>query len=388
MKRLSPSLFFLFLFAMLAVPVSKLCATPNHNQTSKTIQATFSVNIELERLAGMFNPATDSVSVRGTFNNWQNTWMHPRSDNPDIYTTTIGIDAVVGDTIEFKFFIPPTFWEFDYHYPYHLNRYIAVTQEICDSGFVDYSAVGFNWWGSVLGNDCTVLFICNTNGAKIKGMPEGTAFKTLHIFGNNSPLKMPQSDWANSDSTFGIQMYDDGTHGDITASDKIFTNQFTFQKYTSSVIEYWYSANWGLPENGGSNNNEETNEMNRRIYVLNGVSNDAVEDTFGITRSKYLTDVNNPATSLPTSFTLEQNYPNPFNPSTNIEYSVVETQHVILKVYDILGNEVATLVNDIQSPGDYKVSFNSDRNHLSSGIYFYQLRAGDFVQTKKMILLR
>lgn len=96
--------------------------------------------------------------------------------------------------------------------------------------------------------------------------------------------------------------------------------------------------------------------------------------------------------TLPTSFSLEQNYPNPFNPETNIEYSVINNQFVSLKVYDILGNYVATLVNEVQPAGIYHITFNPQQttNHqpLTSGVYFYQLRVGEFVQTRKMVLLR
>ncbi len=96
---------------------------------------------------------------------------------------------------------------------------------------------------------------------------------------------------------------------------------------------------------------------------------------------------------LPAKFSLGQNYPNPFNPTTTIKYSIpvvapspVEGQHVQLKIYDILGNEVTTLVNANQSPGAYEVDFNAAA--FSSGVYFYTIRAGKFTQTKKMILLR
>jgi hypothetical protein len=90
-------------------------------------------------------------------------------------------------------------------------------------------------------------------------------------------------------------------------------------------------------------------------------------------------------------FCLEQNYPNPFNPATSIQYSVDSRQHVSLKVFDVLGNEVATLVNEEKQPGTYEVEFSSltIRNyHLTSGIYFYQLRAGSFVQTNKMLMIK
>lgn len=91
------------------------------------------------------------------------------------------------------------------------------------------------------------------------------------------------------------------------------------------------------------------------------------------------------------SFMLYQNYPNPFNPTTNIGFRIADFGFVSLKVYDILGNEIATLINDELSPGEYEVEFDVGTSRdlsLSSGIYFYTLRAGDFVQTKKMILIR
>ncbi len=85
-------------------------------------------------------------------------------------------------------------------------------------------------------------------------------------------------------------------------------------------------------------------------------------------------------------FELFQNYPNPFNPTTIIKYHILELNYVTIKVYDVLGNEVETLVNDKKSAGSYDVGF--DGTNLTSGIYFYQLRSGDYTETKKMILLR
>ncbi len=89
---------------------------------------------------------------------------------------------------------------------------------------------------------------------------------------------------------------------------------------------------------------------------------------------------------LPKEFSLSQNYPNPFNPNTSIQYVIGSRQFVTLKVYDVLGNEVARLVNEDRSAGSYKINF--DASNLSSGIYFYQLKTGKFIETKKMIYLR
>ena len=85
-------------------------------------------------------------------------------------------------------------------------------------------------------------------------------------------------------------------------------------------------------------------------------------------------------------FALDQNYPNPFNPSTKINYSIKEKSNVELKIFDLLGSEIATLVNEEKSPGNYEVSF--DASFLSSGVYLYTIKAGSFVQTRKMLLMK
>jgi len=88
----------------------------------------------------------------------------------------------------------------------------------------------------------------------------------------------------------------------------------------------------------------------------------------------------------PKDFLLQQNYPNPFNPNTIISYQLPVTGNVTLKVYDLLGKEVATLVNEEKPSGHYEINF--DASNLASGIYYYQLRAGEFVETKKMTLIK
>jgi len=89
---------------------------------------------------------------------------------------------------------------------------------------------------------------------------------------------------------------------------------------------------------------------------------------------------------IPTEFALRQNYPNPFNPSTTITYHLPKTANVELKVYDVLGNEIATLVDEEQPVGIYNVQFTM--NNFCSGVYFYKLTAGDYISTKKMILIK
>jgi hypothetical protein len=90
--------------------------------------------------------------------------------------------------------------------------------------------------------------------------------------------------------------------------------------------------------------------------------------------------------SHPSKYKLDQNYPNPFNPTTRIRFSISELSFVKLKVYDIVGNEIETLVNQEKPAGSYEVQFSAV--DLPSGIYFYRLITGNFVETKKMTLLK
>lgn len=86
------------------------------------------------------------------------------------------------------------------------------------------------------------------------------------------------------------------------------------------------------------------------------------------------------------TFSLSQNYPNPFNPLTRISWQTSDGVYQTLKVYDMLGNEITTLVNEYRPAGSYNVEFNA--NNLSSGVYFYKLVAGNYTETKKMMLMK
>jgi len=106
--------------------------------------------------------------------------------------------------------------------------------------------------------------------------------------------------------------------------------------------------------------------------------------------------VHNNSSGIPESFALYQNFPNPFNPTTTIRYEIPKLSFVTLRVYDLLGNEMTTLVSAEKPAGYYEIEFSAtsrsasggDALNLPSGIYFYKLQAGSFVETKKMVLLK
>jgi hypothetical protein len=142
----------------------------------------------------------------------------------------------------------------------------------------------------------------------------------------------------------------------------------------------WQDFNDGLPD--------AVQGMDLNITYTNNVIRVMTHGNGGYER-KLLSQIPTGLEQAPivaSSFKLEQNYPNPFNPSTTISWQLQVDAFVSLKVYDVLGNEVASLVNEEKPAGIYEVEF--DASTLSSGTYFYRLEAGSFVQTRKMILLK
>ncbi len=99
-------------------------------------------------------------------------------------------------------------------------------------------------------------------------------------------------------------------------------------------------------------------------------------------------DAGREKTEAPLRFKLEQNYPNPFNPTTKISYQIPVASHVTLKVYNLLGREVATLVDEYMNAGTYSIEFGVRSVEVASGLYFYQIKSGSFIQTKKMLVLK
>ena len=142
---------------------------------------------------------------------------------------------------------------------------------------------------------------------------------------------------------------------------------------TLFLIENWDGANW---VNANYSDYYDFTDAFGNNYSFSGVK---VEIYY-----KIITNVEEENISF--AYTLRQNYPNPFNPSTIISYSIPQSGLVQLKVYDLLGREVADLVSEEQSVGNYKIEFNA--TNLTSGVYFYRLQSSSFVQTKKLILLR
>ena len=189
-----------------------------------------------------------------------------------------------------------------------------------------------------------------------------------------------------------IQNIYKSTNGGLTW-DSIFTS-------TDAVTEFYCASNdnffvavrsegiYRTTDSGENWENLNSGLINYFNYGINEDNNGYLfVSTFGDGVFKSLTSISGIEDEKQfIDFNLSQNYPNPFNPSTTIKYSIPNAGNISLKVYDVLGKEIATLVNEEKSSGNYEVEFNA--SNLTSGIYFYQLKAGNFIETKKMILLR
>jgi len=180
---------------------------------------------------------------------------------------------------------------------------------------------------------------------------------------------------------------DDGDNGDETADDDIWTIRITVPAGTNAgAFEYKFAAMYPGADtvNGGSTplDNEGGFGQNHQILLVDGpdIEHFLRFGNFTTTSVDRIDDL------IPDNYTLSQNYPNPFNPSTKITFSITNTEHVVLKIFNVLGQQVDVLLDNEFEFGTYEVEFDASR--LSSGIYFYTLEAGNFTATKKMMLMK
>jgi hypothetical protein len=235
---------------------------------------------------------------------------------------------------------------------------------------------------------------------------------TFHVYPSTADSVMKWGVWINGPATdgwttWGIdlqnlttkKMYDDGTNGDVLAGDSIFTRRIlaspdSTASGTKAFVgqTYKFGIRGGDNEGGrggfGNNHNENIVDAESTFTISTdfGSINPAFYDAWDYDLHKPKRPTSVFEAGQPVTYELAQNYPNPFNPTTKIEYAIPAQSKVELKVYNVIGQEVATLVNEIQAAGVHHVKFNA--LSLASGVYFYRLSAGDFVSVKKMVLLK
>ena len=190
------------------------------------------------------------------------------------------------------------------------------------------------------------------------------------------------------------KMYDDGTHGDAVANDTIYAVKHTFGTDDFIGNEFKFGIGGGDNEGGkggfGNNHIENIDDAQTTFILASdfGSINPKFYNTwdFNLHKGKTATAVEDNWNGVPLVYTLDQNYPNPFNPSTTIRFTLGTEEIVTLKIFNMLGQEVTTLLHEKLGAGNHIVRFDAAK--LTSGVYFYQINAGKFVETKKMLMLK
>ena len=220
----------------------------------------------------------------------------------------------------------------------------------------------------------------------------GVAINGPATGGPNGPLA---NDWAPWDShitadSSARKLWDNATHGDVKNNDTLYTVNFNYTTKNKKGVVFKLGVRGGDNESGFG--------LNHLTNIDDSTPFDTILVQWGSQNTGFYTawnyDTHKPAilggvVTLPgvaRVYALEQNYPNPFNPSTKIEFSIPVQSEVRLTVYNILGQEVATLVNGTLKAGKQAVTFDGTR--LASGVYIYRMTAGQFVSTKKMMFLK
>ncbi|MCF6268734.1 MAG: T9SS type A sorting domain-containing protein [Melioribacteraceae bacterium] len=355
-----------------------------------TIAISFQCNMELEIAAARFNPATDTLSARGSFNGWSDvTMLSPSATNPNIYEGAAQYETFDGDVIYYKFaYTTPSGTNWETNPPESDNYEHTVNATDISNGFTVVPLRGYNnaTLETVVNQESVIRFVVDMNGAKDANGVDFPSIDNVAIAGANPPLAWPGGGWPDDDPNV-IFLFDDGTNGDDVAGDKIFSKEITFPIYSPLTIQYKYGANWGLSSNNGINDNEAGVGADHFLTLFPSFWYGDAVDVFGVMGEKDIVNgVEQLGSEIPARYELGQNYPNPFNPSTVINFSIPESGLVTLKVFNILGQEVVELVNDVKSAGTYEVSF--DASGLTTGMYVYKIQSGNYTATKKMMLIK
>ncbi len=228
-----------------------------------------------------------------------------------------------------------------------------------------------------------------TNGGKDwKAIKASLAFSSIRVFPNDRIMSWKKDElrittngglsWTTTKPPFTTSCLD------FWLDEKNSSNIWALSSGNSNGL--WYS------KNGGTNFTFVANGGYRKMGIVNNKTGYVFGDNgnFLVTNNiqYYTTGLNDNGNTTPTNYSLDQNYPNPFNPSTRISYEIPKAGIVAIKVYDQLGREISTLVNEFKQAGKYEEQFSVNNFKLSSGIYFYSLKSGGFFQTKKMIYLK
>jgi hypothetical protein len=383
----------------------------NPNVPTGTGKINFTLDMRVMIKSGIFNPAKDSVIISGGFNGWttndptQILTQNPINDSSYFISHTFTTEPF--GTKPFKYVVLKrnavgidTIWKDGYERPIFWgggNRLTLFKGESSRDTSDFYDNVHPDWFIPT-GTNLKVKFTVDMNPAMDpvkQAIPFDPAKDTLYWLSEEPAFARSQEWYRPTDGHMKIlKMTPNGANiysGTLNVKDPSF-NAFEYRyewqkgsdgtwvtepagfdanayrvRYAGQDVASHFPKNpWTIPTDTWTNNNVKTDfDKNPYDAYITGIKTENLN---------------------PVTYSLSQNYPNPFNPSTTIKFTIQKPGLVILKIFNLLGQEVATLVNEQMKPGSYSYNFNASR--LSSGVYFYNINAGSFNLTKKMLLLK
>ncbi len=259
------------------------------------------------------------------------------------------------------------------------------------SGLITVKGINFVFnIGDILSGDSVVNFVTTTDTNQFQTAEErNEAMRTVDFELNSSSslrfsnlyyvLNPELADSLSEDEavSFRLELVNSAAEETVGVFDEITYNRNNLEKYENIS----YEINCSDIQQGSYYLRLVSEVSGEAEYNLGLIQNDVSE----IAKKNYV-NASYYGDKVPSTYEISQNYPNPFNPATTINYQLPQTGFVTLKIYDILGKEVATLVNEQKNQGRYSVNFNA--SHLASGVYIYQLSVNDYVSSKKMLLIK
>jgi hypothetical protein len=364
----------------------------------------FQVDMSVAVEMGAFNPDADSVQIRGSFNGWNDSQpdkslMNQDALNPNLWYLNVALEGLgVGDTLAYKYFIKNpaeaeqfanTGWEVNIGRTITSDRNRPVifegiaNQEQPVQYFDNIRPEYVIPAGTTVTSEFSVDMTPATTQANafvpgtdtVYWVPREPLFFALNDLNWSDPVRILRLTDEDGDMIY---------KGTLTLEGPAYNGFLYYYAYTNVTQGFVYedinqqeSRVRFIGQTGGANVFDSPWTMPQDTWT-----NDEVEEEYSPIGLTGVKQVN----GIVKSYSLEQNYPNPFNPSTMINFSIQDAGMVTLKVYNLLGEEVATLVNGELATGSYKVDFNAA--NLSTGIYFYSIRANNFTATKKMMLIK